>query len=475
MSLKRKTQTALIWDLSGSMGRQIAAFAISILLARLLSPEEYGIVAMAMIFIQLTNVFIDVGFTDGIVQSKNISNLALTSLFYVNFSFSILLSMLIILIAPFIGEFYENNQITDVLYYLVIVPPIAALGKVHSAILMRNLNFKALNIRTIAATIIGGAVGVISAINGQGVYSLVWQQIIFTITDTILLWVGSKWKPIFAFSFNEIRSVLNFSQYVFFDQLLRQVFNKINTLFVGKVFSPIGLGVYSRAESLNSLVSEYTSNSLRNVMYPVLSSVQDDSFRFSQIFFRASSLSSAVATILTGTLYFLSETIIIGLLGEKWRGSVNIFKILAFVMLVAPHIGLISKAILSKGLSKVKFNMGLIQRILLLSPLPLGFFYGIELFTVGITVSKYLILFAFILYAHRDLGFSISQQFKTIFTPIYPLIILIVFFYILPFQTPEILRVITFLIIETIYLLIVKHELIGLFMGMLRTRKIGFN
>ena len=459
--LKQKTKRSLIWDLSGSAVRQIAAFAISILLARLLTPTEFGIVGIAMVFISLTDVFIDVGFTDGIIQHKQISDLMLSSIFYINFGISVILALVIIFFAPTIGSFYDSTEVTEILYYLSAIPIIAALGKVHSAILVKKMNFKALTLRTVIATIISGLIGVWAALNGKGILSLVWQQISFVIVATVALWYGSRWKPTLTFSYEEVKPLIRFSQFVFVDQLLRQFFNRINILFIGKVFSPLTLGFYSRAESLNSLVSTYTSNSLRKVIFPVLSSVQDDNERFERIFFKAIAISVGLAATIAGCLYLSSETIIIGLLGEKWRGTISLFKILVFSTIVAPPIGLISKAILSKGYAKVKFKMGLIQRILLLIPLPLGLWYGIEAFAITVIMVKYFILLIFVGFAHIQLRISAQRQLTNIILPIIPLIAVELFFKTFPiFSVHELLKTALFLIAQGIFLFLIRHEVI---------------
>jgi O-antigen/teichoic acid export membrane protein len=473
-NLKKKTQLGLIWDFSGSMARQLAAFAISILLARLLSPSEFGIIGMAMVFISLTDVFIDVGFTDGIVQRKDVTNSMLSSVFYINLVVSLFLTLIIIGAAPSIGSFYDNRQVTEVLYYLSVIPPIAAMGKIHSAILVKKMNFKALTVRTIIATIIGGIVGVLAALNGYGVFSLVCQQITFVSVATLLLFYGSKWRPSWVFSYGQVKSLIEFSHYVFIDQLLRQFFNRINTLFVGKIFPPAILGFYSRAESLNSLVGDYTSNSLRKVIFPVLSSVQDDEVRFRRIFFKSVALSAAVAATLGGSLFFMGETIIIGLLGEKWRGSLGIFKILVFVTFTAPHIGLISKSILSKGYAKFKFKMGLVQRLLLLLPLPLGFWYGIETFALGVTIAKILILFVFVLFAYKKLGFSVVRQLSLIAVPIMPFAVTILFFEFFLSDFHDIFRTVVFLVLQISFLIFIKHDIIDVVKEMVLRKKLVF-
>ena len=229
---KSKTINGLIWDIGGAFIKQVITFAISIILARLLSPTEFGIIGMALVFVGISEVFIDVGFTDGIIQQKVVNSITLSSIFYLNVAISFVLSFIIFISSNLISDFYELDVVGEIIKYLSVIPILAALGKVHSAILIRKMNFKALTIRLITSNLIGGIIGVVLAFMGYGVYSLIWQQIIATLTSTVLLWIGTKWKPKFEFSWKEVKGIFNFSSFTCYDELLRQIFNRINTLFV---------------------------------------------------------------------------------------------------------------------------------------------------------------------------------------------------------------------------------------------------
>jgi len=215
-NLIQKTKNSVIWDLSGSFLRQFALLFISILLARLLEPEEFGILGMSMVFISISEVFTDVGFTSGLIQQKDTKDIAYSSVFYINLLISVVLSIVIVLTAPLIADFYEAPQVKQILYYLAIIPPIAALGRVQAAILTKQINFKSLTIRDIVATLVGGVLGVGAASLDYGVYSLVIQQIAMVTTGTVMLWLATNWKPKPEFSKNEIKKLFGFSSFVFF-------------------------------------------------------------------------------------------------------------------------------------------------------------------------------------------------------------------------------------------------------------------
>jgi len=412
-NLIQKTKNSVIWDLSGSFLRQFALLFISILLARLLEPEEFGILGMSMVFISISEVFTDVGFTSGLIQQKDTKDIAYSSVFYINLLISVVLSIVIVLTAPLIADFYEAPQVKQILYYLAIIPPIAALGRVQAAILTKQINFKSLTIRDIVATLVGGVLGVGAASLDYGVYSLVIQQIAMVTTGTVMLWLATNWKPKPEFSKNEIKKLFGFSSFVFFDSLLRQVFNKIDTIFIGKMFSPAMLGFYSRAESLKSQVQTYTTNSLRKVIFPVLSQLQDDDEKFKSTYFKAFNIVTGLIVLLIAPIYFLSNFIIIFLLGAKWEPSIIFFQILIFSAITSPQIGMMGKAVLAKGYSKLKFNIGLIQRLLKTTPIVFGLLFGIKEFAIAVVAASTLVFFVYSIVLDKRMQLSFWFQVKT--------------------------------------------------------------
>lgn len=457
-NLNSRTKTGIIWDLSGAFVRQFVFLFITIILARLIDPEEFGVIAMSMVFISIAEVFTDVGFTSGLIQQKNTKEITFSSVFYVNLALSLFLSGIIILSASYIANFFNEPRVKTILIYLAIIPPIAALGRVQAAILTKNIDFKSLTIRDLAATIVGGLLGIIAAYSDYGVYSLVIQQIAIVVTGTIMLWFATGWRPKFEFSIIEIKKLFKFSSYVFLDSLLRQVFNKIDTIFIAKVFTPAMLGYYSRAESLKAQVITYTTNSLRKVIFPVLSQLQDDKKKFEETYFKAFNIISGLIVLLVAPLYFLSHFIITMLLGDKWEPSVIFFQILILSALTSPQVGMMGKAVLAKGYSKLKFNMGLMQRLLKLMPIVFGFYFGIHEFAMAVVVAATSVFFVNSFIIHYKLKLNFWRQVKSLFVPnlFFLFFLLIDVFY--RQYTNQWLITVSFLGLHLIYIKTIKHE-----------------
>lgn len=459
MIIESRTK-AIFWTLMGSGTKHFIGLVYSVVLARLLGPTEFGVIAIAMIFVSLTNVFIDSGFSEGVIQIKKATTLHFDTVFIFNLGVSLMFSLLIFSLAHPIGNFYEESDLVLVLQYFSVIPLIAGLGIVHKAILVRSLNFKSLALRDSAALFFGGSAGIIAAYQGFGIYSLVWKELISVSIGVLALWIGTKWKPSFVFSKKSLKELLNFSLFIFFDNILRQVFNRINTLFLGKIFSPTVLGFYARAETLNIMVSDYTSNSIRKVIFPVLSSLQDNEKEFQRVLIISLNLALALTILLAGFLYFIGDPLIIFLLTEKWAPTIPLFRTLVFTSVASTAIAIYARAILSKGLAKVKFRMGLFQRVFALLPLPIGFIYGVQEFAIAFLVSKFLIVLAYTFFAKKYLSLDFFISLKAFVLPIVPLLLFMaVFDWIKVLSWPELLVGTAYALSFILYLRIINHPL----------------
>ncbi len=361
-SLKQRTFKAIVWDLLGRFLTQGSSFILTIILARLLAPEEFGIVAMAMAFISISNVFIDFGFSSALIQNQNNSSLTYSSVFYFNVFAGLIITSVIFLLAPFIGQFYHDESIVSLVRWLSLVFLFNSFNRVQNTILTKELNFKSLSLRLLIASVLGGIGGVILAYHDFGVYSLVFQTLTTALFSTILLWSTSSWKPDLNFSFSEVKKLIGFSSFAFFERLINNIFMRLDVLLIGKIFTPLTVGFYTRASSLKDQVTKYSSTSITRVFYPVLSSLQSDEAEFKRIYFRLISVIVFLSFGLSGILFILGEDIIIFLFGIKWMPSVLMFKLLVLTSCNQPLNSMMWNAIMSKGKSKENFYFGLLKK-----------------------------------------------------------------------------------------------------------------
>lgn len=404
--------SALGWSFLGDFSRQGVTFLVSILLARLLLPEDFGLVGMSMAFITILTLFVDGGFSKALIQAEMVDETSFDSVFYFNLGVGVLVMVVLYFLAPFIGVFYENETITDLVRWLSFLVPISALSIVQNAIFTRDLRFKELGVRSFIAGAGGGIVGVVMALLGYGVYALVGQSLAGGVFGVLVLWWAADWKPGRHFSLVRLREISSFGRFIFAANLLSQSISELYALFIGKLFAPATLGFFTRSQSLSKLVIQYTSGVVMKVYLPVFSKIQNEEEKFKALFFKVTGLTAWATFLLSGVLILSAELIILVLFGEKWLPSVGIFQVLMLSIFNYPVNSLLINALLAKGLSRNNFRYNLLRSVIRLTPLLFGALYGFKFFLVTVVATSYAGTLMNNWLIGRDLGFSFWRQIK---------------------------------------------------------------
>lgn len=409
---EREQVSAMGWTFLGDFSRHGVMFLVSIVLARLLLPADFGLVGMSMGFITILNILVDGGFSKALIQAKTIDAVSFDSVFYFNLAIGILIMVGLYFIAPSIGAFYKNETVTDLTRWLSLLVPISALSVVHTAIFTRELRFKELGIRAFIAGLGGGIVGVAMAMAGFGVYALVGQSLAGAFLGVIVLWWAADWSPGQHFSYTRLREISNFGKFVFAANFLSRSISEVYVLFIGKLFNPATLGFFTRSQSLSQLMIRYTSGIVMRVYLPVFSKLQSEEEKFKELFFRVTGLTAWATFLLSGLLILSAELIIVTLFGDQWQPSVRIFQILMFSFFNYPINSLLVNALLAKGLSRKNFHYNLLRSLLRLIPLLFAWLYGFKSFLISLVVISYLGTLLNNWLVGRDLEFSFLRQLK---------------------------------------------------------------
>lgn len=459
-SIKKKTIQAFSWDFIGRFFSQSSTFIVSIFLARLLEPKDFGLVAMAMAFIHISGVFIDVGFSAALIQNKKNTHLTYNTIFIFNILAGAVLTLATYFAAPLIGQFYQSEEVTVLVQWLSLFFIFNSFNRVQNAILSRELNFKALTLRLFIASTIGGIAGVTAAYLNYGVYSLVIQILTTAFFSTILLWTTSSWRPRLQFSFNEMKKLFGFSVFAFFERIINNIFLRLDVLLLAKIFNPIAVGFYTRASTLQDQVTKYSSSSIIRVLFPVLSRYQDDQAEFRRIYIKMFEIIAFLSFGLTGILYFLGSDIIILLFGEKWQPSVLIFQILILASATIPLNSLMWNAVMSQGKSKENFYLGLIKKTISICPFIIAYYSNIYYFTVSWVIVKYISTLLNMSLIQRISEIKIKSQLKSILLSCIPLLIAIITFEYLNLQNvgTRIAAVLVYIVIYLVYNSLIKNE-----------------
>lgn len=368
-NLGERARTGFKWSLIGNYGGQVIGFAVSVVLARLLSPEDFGIVGMSLAVIEMLKIGMSLGLNEALVQKKDISNLTYSSVFFVNIAIGILVTLGLLATAPLIANYYGRVELKNLVRILSIIYLLESFNVVQNASLRRTMDFKLLAVRGLSAQILAGVIAMAVAFAGYGLYALVVQHIVMSAAKTVLIWRISSWRPKWEFSWRQVKDLWGFAMYSFFGSALQRMILSIETFVYAKVFSPLQLGYYSRAQSFSNLLAQNSSNSIRAIMFPALSRMQHDSERFNRNFLRTYGLVSSVSVIIAAFAFINGEVLVVGIFGEKWQPVVPIFLWLTYRIVSIAMNGIIITTLLAKGFAKQNFYYAMVKRTLGFIPL----------------------------------------------------------------------------------------------------------
>jgi len=417
--LKSKSIKGIFWDLTGKFSLHGIGFIISIFLARLLSPEEFGLIGMVIVIFPITQVFIDMGFGAALIQKKEVSQKLYSSIFWINIVLGGLLTIALYFSANLISEFYKREELSALVKTLSLIFIISSFGIVQNIHFTRSLNFKTHSIIAISTSLISGICGITLAYSGYGVWALVYQKLLAITLSVILYWIVSKWRPNFYFSIREIKSIWEFSSKHFLDRIISVVFEKLDIIMIGKIFNASLLGFYSRSRSVDTMVNIFSSGSLIRVFFPVISKLQNDLPRVRTIYEKSFILIGFISIGLTAFLYVVADDLFIILFTEKWNYSAQLFKIMAIVGFAYPLGSIMINVILGLGHSGLNLKLGLWKKSLKVPPLFIGFLWGIEALLYALIVAHLINLIINMIYVDKVINLSVKHQLNWIFKPLF--------------------------------------------------------
>ena len=397
------------------MASQGMSFVISIFLARLLEPSEFGLIAMVMVIIGMAEVFTDIGLGGALIQRRRVLPIHYSSVFYFNVFASLLLTSVTYFSAGWIGKFYDNETLIPLAKILSLLFIINAFSSVHAVKLRKELNYRLLVKLGFTASLISGVIGVSLAFAGFGLWSLVAQTLSRGLISNILIWSFGRWVPSMLFSFKALKQLWGFGFRMFLSGLLDAIFTRLDFLVIGKMFPPETLGFFQRAKSLNLMAVKYSSASLMGILFPVLSKIQKDLPRFQNVVLKSLGIICFVVFLLLGGLYLVSAELITLVFGEKWLPSVRFFEVLVISGFGWPISSLLVNVLSSRGNSKAFLRVEILKKILLTTNLVVLMIWGIEVYLYGLIVQATLGVSLNIHFAAREISLPQSQFFKPIF------------------------------------------------------------
>ena len=415
-SLKQQSYKAFAWDFAGRIGGQTVGFIISIFLARLLVPDDFGMLAMVNVVIALSASLMDMGLGGAIIQRREVNDAHYGSVFFFNITVGVLLSAILFFAAPLVGAFYHNEQLVNITRAMSALFVLSSIGNVIRIKLRKELQYGVPTQSALIGALVSGAVGVFMAFKGFGVWSLVTQSLLGSIVGNIWLFYRVKWRPKLLFQWQALRDLWGFGFRMFISGILDSVFSNADSIIIGKLFTPATLGYYYRARSLNNYVMQYSSGSLMSVLFPAFSKMQDDIERFRSTAFKGYHLINFLAFMLTGLFFVTGEDLIILMFGSQWQPSVSMFHLIIIIAFGFPLSSILVNILSASGNSRAFLRLEVIKKVFFGSSLAIGFIWGIHGYLICNAVAYILAVIVNVIYSSRQLKVT-SWHFHRITLP----------------------------------------------------------
>ncbi len=361
-SLKYKTLKGTVWSSIERFSVQGVAFIVMIIMARILTPDDYGLVAMLTIFIAISQSLVDSGFSQALIRKQDRNETDNSTVFYFNIGVGLILYLILFLCAPLIAKFYREPILTPITRVISLSIVINSFVVVQRAILTSRIDFKTQAKASMSAAVISGIVGVSMAYTGCGVWSIVWYQLSTLTVNVGLLWILSKWRPRLLYSWRSFRELFGFGSKLAASGILDTLYQNIYLIVIGKIFSAADLGYYTRASQFSQFPSSNLSGIIHRVTYPVLCTIQNDDNRLRSVYRRFLRLSAFIVFPLMIGLAAVAKPLILLLLKEQWSFCIILLQIICFSMMWYPIHAINLNLLQVKGRSDLFLKLEIIKK-----------------------------------------------------------------------------------------------------------------
>jgi O-antigen/teichoic acid export membrane protein len=409
-NLRDKTVKGVSWSFISQISQAVITFIIGLILARLLSPTEYGLVGMVTVFIYVSYIFIDSGFSSALIQRKNCTNTDYSTVFYFNLFISTLIFITFFLSAEIISGFYNEPRLVNIVRVLSVLVILFAFSIVQKSILTKKINFRLQTLTFISSQIVSGIVGIIMAIYGYGVWSLIWKTILNQLLINLQYWFFVKWRPSLVFSKNSLKDMFSYSSKLLASGIINRIYDQSYSLIIGKFFNSRELGLYSRADQFVRIPSESISGSIMSVSFPVFSELQNEPVRLKNAALKIIKMTMFVNFNLLIGLFVISDNLVAGVLGNKWLDSVVYLKILCISGMIYPLHPINLNLITALGRSDIFLKLEIMKKLFAVPVIILGILLGVKAMIISMVISSLMALFINSFYSKKLVNLGLKEQ-----------------------------------------------------------------
>jgi len=412
--LRQKIVSGLFWSAVERFGQQGIQFVITIIIARILTPADYGLIGMISIFMGVSMSFINSGFGQALIQRQNATHIDESTIFFFNIFLGFIFFFILFFVAPLIAAFYKQPILTLLIRVMALNLIINSFSIVQNALITKTIDFKRLTKISLISVVISGTVGIILAIKGFGVWSLVVQLIVSNLVKTILLWLFSKWRPLLVFSVASFKSLFSFGSKLLASGLLNQIFDNIYNLVIGKIYTPASLGYYTQAKRIQEMPVNNSISILQRVTYPIYATIQDETTRLKTVYRKTIKAIVMINFPLMIGIMICAYPLIKVLLTDKWLQAVPYLQLLCIIGLFLPLSSVNLNILKVKGRTDIFFYLEIAKKIIITLAILITFRYGIYIMIFGQVCTSFIAHFLNIYYSGRLINYNIHEQLNDI-------------------------------------------------------------
>ncbi len=413
-SLKNKTFQGIKWSFIDNIAGSGVTFLVGLILARILTPAEFGIIGIVTVFIVISNTIIEGGFSTALIRKFEVTDDDYNTVFYVNLFVSVLFLLFILFFSGQIASFFDEPILEKVLPVMSIMLLLNALTITQRVDLTRRVDFKTLAYISLAASIFSGIIGIILALLGFGVWSLAWQQLIRQFINSLLLWLSNKWRPKLRFSTNSFHELFGFGSKILGANLINTIYKNIFNIIIGKIYSVSQLGQYTRAEQFSLILTNNLTTVIQRVSFPILSSLQNDKTQLTMAFKKFTIYSALVTFPLVLGLAAVSKPLIVLLIGEKWIEASLYLQIMCIWGILYPLTNLNINMLNVGGYSNIILKLEVIKKILFLPVLVIGFYFNLVYMLWAAAIYYYIEFIFNSWFSEKYFNYGVIKQAKDV-------------------------------------------------------------
>lgn len=413
-SLRNKTVKGVGWSFADSILGQGITFLVGLVLARLLTPDEYGLIGIITIFITVLNSIVDSGFSNALIRKQHTTQADYNTVFITNMVFSILMFVLLFFAAPAIATFFKRPELVNLTRVMGLVVIFNALSIVQNTILTKRLDFKTKTKASLISAVVSGIIGIGMAIKGFGVWSLVGQSLSRQLLNSCCLWFFNRWWPQLKFSLSSFKEMWSFGWKLLVSKLIDTTWKELYQVVVGKFYSPATLGQYTRGKQFAQILSANITSVVQRVSFPTLSEIQDDKTRLVNAYRKIIRTTMFVTTSLMFALAGVAHPFIYCLVGPQWEQAASFLPLICISMSLYPLHAINLNMLQVQGRSDLFLKLEIIKKAIAAVPILLGIFLSIYWMLIGTIISGIISFFLNSYYSGKMIGYSSLDQLKDI-------------------------------------------------------------